>query len=504
MEAELVKDTTTEKDKELSDFKKKASLPEFYIDDYLKKVKSKNDIDRPTSNISEIDIFMSLCQAIQSHFEKQWKESGGQEQKILERQTKAIIGIPDNVNYFKDMIYKYLDKKDLLKYPYPGWYKSLVDGIFHEVWGLAGISAWMDMPESSSAKIIGSRIYYMIDGKIILQEQTITSQRFYALKKALLLLTPEISQTRSNIEILMHSGERVTIYDSPLTKPGQHIMVFRKYIVEKYTLEEQARRGTIPGEAIILLKSLARVGFNILFCGAVRTAKTTMLTIFEMLEDPELEGVLIESNAEIPLHSLMPKSPIMQLIADGDELGGITKQLMRSDGDYIICGEARDGNMLNLLVEIANRGTRHCKSTIHLTDVADLPYDIANMIVNAKGGSLSHTIIKVAKSFHYVFEFIQLAERSKKRLKAIYEIRYNHRTYKISIHQILKYKFETDSWTFSYDIGDDKKAIAIEENYSSFISFRNELKKLSLKFPMGEKQVIVPFYSGGRQVIKKL
>lgn len=495
MEAELLKQM---REKDLTGQGKKSLEAEFYIDDYLKKIKTRGKSGGPTSTLSEIDIFTNLCQAIQSHFEKQWKESGGQEQKILERQTKAIIGIPDNVNYFKDLIYKYLDKNSLLNYPYPGWYRDLVDGIFHEVWGLAGISAWMDIPESSSAKIIGEKIYYMMGGKMVLQEQKITSRRFSALKKALLLLTPEISQVRSNIEILMHSGERVTIYDSPLTKPGQHIMVFRKYIIEKYTLEEQARRRTIPVEAIDMLKSLARVGFNILFCGAVRTAKTTMLTIFEMLEDPELEGVLIESNAEIPLHNLMPKAPIMQLIADGDGLGCITKQLMRSDGDYIICGEARDGNMLSLLVEIANRGTRHCKSTIHLTDVSDLPYDIANMIVNAKGGNLSHTIIKVAKSFHYVFEFIQLADRSKKRLKAIYEIRYNRRTYKISIHQILRYEFKTDSWTFSYDIGADKEEIAIEENYGSFMTFKDELNKLSKKYPMGEKQAIVPFYSGVR------
>ena len=493
METELLNDVKREK--ESNSLVTKDSEPEFYIDDYLKKKKGKDKSKKPASAYSEMNAFTDLCQVIQSHFEKQWKEGGGQEQKILERQTKAIIGIPDNVNYFKDLIYKLLEKNNLLNYPYPAWYKDLVDGIFHEVWGLAGISSWMDMPESSSAKIIGERIYFMVGGKMVLQEQTISSPRFSALKKALLLLTPEISQARSNIEILMHSGERVTMYDRPLTKPGQHIMVFRKYIVEKYTLEEQSRRGTIPEDSIGMLKSLAKVGFNVLFCGAVRTAKTTMLTIFEMLEDPELEGVLIESNAEIPLHKLMPKSPIMQLVTDGDELSHITKQLMRSDGDYIICGEARDGNMLNLLVEIANRGTRHCKSTVHLTDVADLPYDMANMIVNAKGGNLSHTIIKVAKSFHYVFEFIQLADRSKKRLKAIYEIRYNYRTYKISIHQILRYEFKIDSWTFSFDIGDDKEAIAIEENYDSFLSFKNELKRLSQKYPMGEKQIIVPFYS---------
>jgi len=468
---------------------------EFYIDDYLNKIKSGKLKTKKLHSVSDSELFINLCRSVQSHFEKQFKNQEGQELKILDRQTKAIIGIPDHVNYFKDLIHKYLEDNSMFDVSYPKWYKSLVDGIFHEVWGLAGISQWIDMPESQSAKIIGERIYFLVDGKMVLQKQKISAKRFDALKKALLLLTPEISQSRPNIEILMHSGERVAIYDNPLTKDGQHIMVFRKYIIEKYTLEEQARRKTILKEAIGMLESLAKVGFNLLFCGAVRTAKTTMLTIFELLENPELEGVLIETNPEIPLHELMPKAPIMQLVADGEALENITKQLMRADGDYIICGEARDGNMLNLLVEVANRGTRHCKSTIHLTDVWDLPYDIANMIVNAKGGNLEHTIIKVAKSFHYVFEFIQLSDRSKKRLKGIYEIRFDYLTLRISIHQICRYDFETDSWTFFYDIGGDKEAIAREENYNAFLSFKKELKNLSIKFPMEKCIVRLPFYS---------
>jgi len=475
--------------------KKDNILKEFYIDSYLGSLKV--DKEKSRKNLSERELFLNLCRSVQSHFEEQWKLAEGQESKILERQTKAIIGVPDHVNYFKDIIRKYLEDNAKANLPYPGWYKNLVDGIFHEVWGLAGISAWMDIPESSSAKIIGERIYYLIDGKMVLQEQRIPRQRFGALKKALLLLTPEIPQTSPSIEILMHSGERVTIYGGNLTKSGQDIMVFRKYVVFSYTLEEQARRGTIPKEAIGMLKSLAKVGFNILFCGAVRTAKTTMLTTFQLLEDKDLEGVLIESNAEIPLHELMPESPIMQLVCDGEELSGITKKLMRSDGDYIICGEARDGNMLSLLVEIANRGTRHCKSTIHLTDVFDLPYDMANMIVNKKGGSLEHTIIKVAKSFHYVFSFIQLDDRSQKRLKGIYEIRYDYLSNRISIHEICRYELESDSWTFSFDIGSDKEAIAREENYRAFLSYRKELKILAEKFPAKKPKIVTPFYSEG-------
>jgi len=330
---------------------------------------------------------------------------------------------------------------------------------------------------------------------MILKKQTISKERFQSLKKALLLATPDIRSSIPNIEILMHSGERVTIYDEPLTKDGQSIMVFRKYVVLNYTLEEQAERKTIPGEAIELFRSFAKVGFNVIFSGAVRTAKTTMLTTFQLLENPALEGVLIESNPEIPLHNLMSKAPIMQIIADGEEINYITKKLMRSDGDYIICGEARDGNMLGLLVDIANRGTRHCKSTIHLTDVFDLPYDIANMIISKRGGSLDHTIIKVAKSFHYIFSFIQLPDRSKKRLKGIYEVRYDNVDHTIKIIEICRYDFNNDNWTFYYEIGEDKEEIAVEENYDEFIKFKSELKLLAEKYPNKNPRIIEPFYS---------
>jgi len=190
--------------------KKENKIEEFYIDNYLSSVKSAKATGK--KYLSEKELFLNLCRSVQSYFEEQWNKAEGQELKILERQTKALIGIPDHVNYFKDLICKYLEDNGKLGVPYPKWYKSLTDGIFHEVWGLAGISAWMDMPESSSAKIIGERIYYLIDGKMVLQQQRISAQRFNALKKALLLLRPEISQNSPNIEILMYSGQRVTFY----------------------------------------------------------------------------------------------------------------------------------------------------------------------------------------------------------------------------------------------------------------------------------------------------
>jgi len=476
-------------------YAKQDNYKEFYIDDYINKEKNKSKSRRRTISRSNKELFDSICNEVKEFIKNEFKSAKVGEKELLDRQSKALIGIPDHVRYFKDIIKKYLADKGKINLPFPEWYEDLTDAIFQEVYGLAGISEWIKIPDSQSAKIIGERIYFLIDGKMILKKQTISKERFQSLKKALLLATPDIRSSIPNIEILMHSGERVTIYDEPLTKDGQSIMVFRKYVVLNYTLEEQVERKTIPGEAIELFRSFAKVGFNVIFSGAVRTAKTTMLTTFQLLENPALEGVLIESNPEIPLHSLMSKAPIMQIIADGEEINDITKKLMRSDGDYIICGEARDGNMLGLLVDIANRGTRHCKSTIHLTDVFDLPYDIANMIISKRGGSLEHTIIKVAKSFHYIFSFIQLPDRSKKRLKGIYEVRYDNIDHTIKIIEICRYDFNNDNWTFYYEIGEDKEEIAVEENYDEFIKFKRELKLLAEKYPTKNPRIIEPFYS---------
>jgi pilus assembly protein CpaF len=144
---------------------------------------------------------------------------------------------------------------------------------------------------------------------------------------------------------------------------------------------------------------------------------------------------------------------------------------------------------------MANKGTRRCKTTGHMTDIDDFCYDIADKITGIYGGNLNFQIARVAKSFHYVFQFIQLSDKSQKRLKGIYEIRYDRIAHVITIHQICRYDHLKDSWTFKYDIGKDKGIIGMEENIEAFNGFSQELKKLEEMFPMEGEHIIRPLYS---------
>ncbi|MCX7773183.1 MAG: ATPase, partial [Clostridia bacterium] len=431
---------------------KEWNLDEWLADRKSKVVQQKSEIEVARDKLRKFEL---LCKTIMDYFDAEWEneqnEKADNSSRLLEIQKGAIIGYASDVNYFKDKINEYLKLNNLMNEWHPSWYNNLVDAIFHENWGVAGVANWLNMPECSSAKIIGDRIFYLINGKEELQTQKISRERFEKLKRALLLKTPKARFNEDYYEVYLLSGERIAIYDGDMVVDKQGIMVFRKYIVERLTFEEQARRGTIPREIIPLLEAMVDIGYNVFFSGGVRTGKTTMLETWQSYEDQTLEGVAVQTDPEILFHKLMPEAPIMQLLDNDENPQTLPKRLRRSDADYVLVCEARDGHAYNLAIEAANMGSIRCKTTGHITFVEDICYDIANKVMNVVGGNLNYHIAKVAKSFHYIIHMVQLRDKSKKRLEGIYELRFNRQTCEIALHAICKYDYLTDGWTFQYD-----------------------------------------------------
>lgn len=468
----------------------------FYLDEYLYGYRKPTEV-RTDSQATNMDRFLELCELIRNYFRKEWEESQGksyESDSLLETQKRAIIGYQQEVNYFKSRINEFLKNSNLLNHWKPDWYTDLISAVFHENWGFGGIDEWRRMPKSQSCKVIGRRIYFMVDGRMELQEQTMSPERVSLLLRALLLRTPEKRMERGTAEVYMLDGTRIKIYlEGVLTK--ETVIVFRKVTVEQFTFEEQARLGTIPSESIPLFRSMVACGYNVNFIGAVRSGKTTFLTTWQVCEDPSLEGLSIETDPEIPLHVIMPRAPIVQMVADGDMLRYLGKEVLRSDADYIIMAEARDGVALKIAVTVTGKGTRRVKSTFHTSVAADFCYDAATEIVQEFGGDIFAYTIKVARSFHYLFEFIQLSDKRLKRLKGIHELRYDPISMKITTHQICRYDVTTDSWTFKHDIGLDKREIGMFENPQAFENFDLQLRRLAERYPMqGEHVTELPYF----------
>ncbi|HHU18018.1 MAG TPA: ATPase [Clostridiales bacterium] len=447
-------------------------MEKFYLSDYLKVQKKES--------VKDIS-FYKLCQKINKEFIREWENGKDNLDSALRIQKKAIIGYENEVSFFKSRIREIINKYNAEQTSFPSWYQSLEDGIYHENWGLAGVSEWFNekFKESSSAKIIGDRVYFLENGQMCLKPQTITKDRREQMIRSFLLLTPEERLDKEFHEIYMLDGTRVTIYGGSMTKKGQDVIIFRRYIIPRYSFEEQAARGTIPRDSILLLKTMVSLGFNVAFTGAVRTAKTTFLATWQSYEDRSLEGVMVETDPEIPIHTIMPDAPILQIIADNEKLKHLSKNLLRSDADYFIIAEARDGIALDTAVKLASKGTRRIKITFHSRDPLDFSYDVAFEIIKSLGGDLESTAKKVAASFDYIFHFIQLKNKNQKRLKSIYELGIDRRTREITMKEICRYDHKNDKWGWNSIMTEDKQRIGEEENPEALEIFKRELAALS-------------------------
>ena len=447
-------------------------MEKFYLEEHITKgiTHYKNRIE-----------FTKLCEIANIEFMRDWDFGLESMEHIVEIQKKAIIGYENEVHYFRSKIKEYIKGHKAENVIFPSWYKSLDEGIYHENWGLAGIGEWFspEFSSSSSAKIIGNRIYFLEDGKMILKDQKIGKFRREQLIRAFLLLTPDERLDKDFHEIYLLDGSRVTIFRGSLVKDGEDVIIFRRYIIPKYSFEEQAKRKTIPYEAIPLFTDMVTLGYNVAFTGAVRTSKTTFLSTWQSYEDQSLEGLMVETDPEIPLHKIMPNAPIIQILADNEKLLTVTKNILRSDADYIIVAEARDGLALDTAIKVASKGTRRMKITFHTKSPLDFCYDVACEIVKTLGGDIHYTANKVASSFDYIFHFIQLKNKSQKRLKSIYEVSFDAENQKISTIEICSYNYSDDTWKWTNRISRDKENAGMQEDALIYEKFSMELKELA-------------------------
>ena len=433
----------------------------------------------------DLKAFRDLCGRVRTAFYRDW-DAGGNTEAALKIQKKAIIGCEREKTFFKTRILEIVSALGAGDTAFPPWYSDLADAVYHENWGLSGLAEWFSprFSGSSSAKIVADRIYFMDGGRMRLMPQRIERSRLDQMIRAFLLLSPRERMDRSYYEAYLLDGTRVTIYTEPMAKAEQPCIVLRRYLIPELSFEEQAARGTIPYAAIPLFRAMVQIGFNVVFIGAVRTAKTTFLATWQSCEDPALEGVMVETDPEIPLHRILPGAPVMQLIADGEDLKGISKNLLRSDADYFILAEARDGIALDTAVRLAAKGTKRMKMTFHSRRPDCFALEAATEIVKATGGDLELTMRLTAQSFDYIFHFTSPgADRSVKKLDSIYQMSCSPDGAPEYV-PICRYDHEKECWTFTDHIGEDKLQYAKSSSLEGLDKMRQALAELSKAGPV--------------------
>lgn len=447
--------------------------------------------------------FETVCDVVKEELDLRWKTYDELDRiRVLEKEKRAIMGYENEMREYIKEIEEIISEKALGDGDFPNWYDSLVEGVFSEIYGLGGISPWVydkkpEYEKSPSLKLIGERIYSMINGRTQLLPQRISDFRRERLKRTFLMASPRERLDKGFHEVYLRNGIRITIYSGEKTKSGQDIMVFRKYIINQVSLEKLAELKTISKESIDVFKLMVDVGFNVIFSGPVRTGKTTFLQAWQKLENPKLEGLAIATDPETPWHLLMPDVPIMQLIADDKDLETITKSILRGDNDYVLLEEMRDATAFNLALEIMSIGTKRSKATVHSNDPINMPYRIANKIREKYGGNLKGILQQIFTNFDLVFQFYSDSKNpNHKILKSIWCYDYDIRKDEPVIRELMRYDWDKGQWTWRKFLKFKTEKLGwIEEDKRRELEERIHI--LGEKNPLSEPVDIVPKYYEG-------
>ena len=123
------------------------------------------------------------------------------------------------------------------------------------------------------------------------------------------------------------------------------------------------------------------------------------------------------------------------------------------------------------------------KMTFHTRNPLDLPGEVASEIIKTEGGQWDPTRLKVAESFDYIFHFVQLADKSQKRLRGIYEMGLTEDRKEVYVEPICLYDYETDDWMWIDRMGGDKEQLGLEENRQALQRMKTELHRLAEEHP---------------------
>ena len=87
--------------------------------------------------------FEDVCRKVEAELENRWKSADETDRMMrLEKEKKAIMGFEEEVAEYRQLIGQIIKDEGLGDAEYPQWYRSLVEGVFNEIYGLAGLAPW--------------------------------------------------------------------------------------------------------------------------------------------------------------------------------------------------------------------------------------------------------------------------------------------------------------------------------------------------------------------------
>lgn len=252
----------------------------------------------------------------------------------------------------------------------------MVQEILDEIYGFGPLEALMQDPEVTDVLVNGpNRIFVERAG--LLEETNVSFADEAHLMQVIHRLVGRagrrIDEVSPMVDAKLPDGSRLNAVIPPLALKGPTVSI-RRFSKRALLFEDMIRMGSLTREMAGFLQSAVEGRLNLLVSGGTGAGKTTLLNNLSRYISVKERVITIEQTAELQLQQ--PDVVSLEMRAANVEGRGeisqrdLLKNSLRMRPDRIIVGEARGGEVLELL-QAMNTGHDGSMSTVHANDTRD-------------------------------------------------------------------------------------------------------------------------------------
>ncbi len=283
----------------------------------------------------------------------------------------------------------------------------MVKGIMDEIYGFGPLEPLMNDPEISDV-LVNSADRVFVERNGVLEETDISFADDNHLTRLIQRLVGRagrrIDEVSPLVDAKLPDGSRLNAVIPPLALKGPTLSI-RRFRQKALLFEDMVRMGTLAPEMADFLKIAVHGRLNVLISGGTGAGKTTMLNNLSRFIPTSERVITIEQTAELQLQQ--PDVVSMEMRPANVEGRGeinqrdLLKNSLRMRPDRIIVGEARGGEVLEML-QAMNTGHDGSMSTLHANDTRDA-LDRLEMMIALSGVELPMLVAR-----QYIASAIQI------------------------------------------------------------------------------------------------
>ncbi len=226
-----------------------------------------------------------------------------------------------------------------------------------------------------------------------------------------------IDEVSPMVDAKLPDGSRLNAVIPPLALRGPTLSI-RRFKSKALLFDDMVRMATLAPAMADFLKTAVRGRLNIVFSGGTGAGKTTMLNNVSRFIPTSERVVTIEQTAELQLQQ--PDVVSLEMRPANVEGRGeisqrdLLKNSLRMRPDRIIVGEARGGEVLEML-QAMNTGHDGSMSTVHANDTRDALSRL-EMMIALSGVDLPSAIAReyIASAIHILVHISRLSSGERK------------------------------------------------------------------------------------------